>query len=309
MNPLPFRCPLPLRRRQYQCRGLSLTLCACVALLLIAAGAITWAQSIRLPDHADVVFARTPQRELTLDMYIPAGASHPPLLVYIHGGGWKGGNPKKVPFLPLLEEGYALASIRYRFSQEAPFPAQIEDVKAALAWLREHAESYGVDASRIGVIGGSAGAHLAMLVGVTADEKTGPLRAVVSYFGPADFLLRAQTQPKSTNAAGSTVFDLLGGTPAEKEDLARQASPAFHVEPHAPPLLLFHGTKDWVVLLDQSQRMVEAYKEAGRPAMLHVKQGAGHKIEDFLDEKHYKLLIDFLQEHLPPSSSPHPSSR
>lgn len=267
------------------------------ALLAVTSAFATPASPLRPPDHADVVFARTPQRDLALDIYLPDNIPNPPLLVYVHGGGWRQGNAKDVPFLFLLREGYAIASIRYRFSHEAPFPAQLEDTQAAIAWLRGHGRAHGYNGGRIALIGGSAGAQLAMLAGCTADDRTGPILAVVSFFGPSDFLLRSRTQPDSNNP-GSTTHGLLGGPPAAKEDLARAASPAFHVTAHAPPLLIFHGEADKVVLPDQSERMAEAYRAAGRPVTTHYKAGAGHTTGDFEDDTSRKLLLEFLGTQL-----------
>lgn len=267
-----------------------------IVLLPALVSHLAWAQP--RPDIENLVYGKTPRRELTLDLYLPKVSGRPPLLVYIHGGGWRGGNPKDVPFLHLLDEGIAVASIRYRFSQEARFPAQIDDVKSALSWLRENANTHGYDSSRVALAGGSAGAHLAMLAGCTTDEKTGPVRAVVSFFGPADFLLRARTQPDNANKPGSTTHGLLGGAPLDDEELAKSASPAFHVNAKSPPLLIFHGDADRTVLRDQSERMAAAYRAASRPVMTHFKPEAAHAIADFQDAESRKLLVDFLNQYL-----------
>ena len=252
------------------------------------------------PTHPDLVFKSTPQRLLTLDLYLPEGASDPPLVIYIHGGGWSGGSPKNPPLRHLLDEDFAMAAISYRFSQEAKFPAQLEDVRDAVAWLVTNARKFGYDASRIALIGGSAGGHLAMLAGCALAIEALPVRAVVSFFGPADFVLRAQTQPAKTQEPGGSVYELLGGTPAEHPGAARAASPAMRVGKHSPPLLIFHGTGDKVVYLDQSERMAAAYREAGRPVELIIKDGAGHKISDFEDPINRKKLLDFLTARLRP---------
>ncbi len=115
----------------------------------------------------DLVFAKPDGKELALDLYLPEGVSNPPLLVYIHGGAWMAGSRKGVPFRWLVNDGFALASISYRFTDVAAYPAQIQDCKAAVRWLREHAAEYGYDAKRIGVLGESAGGHLAVLMGTT----------------------------------------------------------------------------------------------------------------------------------------------
>ena len=254
----------------------------------------------RPPDHEDIVFARRPQRDLTLDIYLPASTTNPPLVIYIHGGAWKRGSPKNIPVLDLLDDGIAVAGIVYRFSSEARFPAQLDDVKAAIAWLRGNAARLGFDGSRIALLGLSAGGHLAMLAGCTADGQTGPIRAIVSFYGPSDFILRARTPPANTDQPGNAIYELLGGPVLSDPDLARAASPAFQVGPDAPPLLIFHGTKDTVVLPDQSERMAAAYREAGRPVELRIKPGARHKMDDFSALEDRNALRTFLTKHLAP---------
>ena len=273
-----------------------------VALTLRSALLWAWLVPIPLaaqqPTHSDLVYKTTPQRPLALDLYMPEGAPPPPLLIYIHGGGWKDGSPKNPPLRHLLGEGFAIASISYRFSQEAKFPAQLEDVRDAAAWLVANAPNFGYDASKIALVGGSAGGHLAMLAGSSLARDSFPVSAVVSFFGPSDFILRSQTQPSKTEEAGGSVFELLGGTPAQHPDVARAASPAMQVDETSPPLLLFHGTEDKVVYADQSERMAAAYREAGRPVELIIKAGAGHKISDFEDPANRSKLLDFLTTHL-----------
>lgn len=250
------------------------------------------------PTHADLIYKTTPQRPLTLDLYLPEGAANLPLVIYIHGGGWKDGSPKNPPLRHLLGEGFAMASISYRFSHEAKFPAQLEDVRDAVGWLVANAPKFGYDPSRIALVGGSAGGHLAMLGGISLARDSLPVRAVVSFFGPSDFILRSRTQPGKTQKPGGSVYELLGGTPAEHPEAARAASPAMQVDEHSPPLLLFHGTGDKVVYLDQSERMAAAYRDAGRPVELLIKEEAGHKISNFADPTDRTKLREFLASHL-----------
>ncbi|GAB4168533.1 MAG: alpha/beta hydrolase [Terrimicrobiaceae bacterium] len=244
-------------------------------------------------------------RKLTLDLYLPGNAAGeaPPLLVYIHGGGWRSGDPSNIPWQlqKLIDEGYAVASISYRFTDESKFPAQLEDVRSALRWLLEHGAEHGIDPRRMVLIGGSAGGHLAMLAACTSTNLRDEIKGVVSYFGPADFLLRAKTQPEKTRRPDGSVFQLLGGSVEDNEPLAREASPAWQVGPSAPPLLIFHGTADTVVLPDQSERMAAAYREAGRPVTLHLKPEAGHRISDFNDPESISQLTEFLKQHLAPA--------
>jgi acetyl esterase/lipase len=275
------------------------------ALPLLLIPWILAAAAAREPTFSDIVYKVTPERSLTLDLYLPAGRTNTPAVVFMHGGGWRNGNPKMIPQQLLTNGTIAVASVGYRFSQEARFPAQLEDVQDALAWIRSNAHRYGIDPDRIALAGVSAGAHLAMLAGSKTDRTTGPVRAVVSYFGASDFLLRAETQPKMTDEPGSIVFELLGGPPKASPALAKEASPAWQVGPDSPPLLIFQGSADPYVLPDQATRMAEAYEAAGRPVLLQMKAGAAHDTADFEDQSSRQALRDFLREHLGIKGSGH----
>ena len=240
--------------------------------------------------HQNLVYATAEGSDLKLDLYVPQGAASPPLVVWIHGGGWRGGNKANPKLKTVTEHGFALASISYRFTDKAIFPAQIHDCKAAIRWLRAHESTYGYDASWIAVAGSSAGGHLALLVGVSADveklegklgdypDQSTRVQAIIDYFGPSDFVLRGKTQPERayTNRSGSLA--LLGGTPEQKPstETERFASPAAYVSSDDPPLLIFHGDKDKTVLLDQSEHMLKVYRESDLPAELVVLKGKGH---------------------------------
>ncbi|MBV9122601.1 MAG: alpha/beta hydrolase fold domain-containing protein [Planctomycetes bacterium] len=237
-----------------------------------------------------------------LDLYLPEKADGPlPLIVWIHGGGWQAGNKDHPPGLPLVSKGYALASINYRLSQHAKFPAQIEDCKAAIRWLRANASKYHLDPKRIGVWGASAGGHLVALLGTTGGVKalegdegnlkeSSRVQAVVDWFGPTDFM------HLKTQGAQSPVTALLGGSPEVDPEKAREASPITYVGKDDPPFLIMHGDKDPLVPLKQSQELYQALKKAGVDATLEVIPGAGHgfggpdinrKVEEFFD-KHLK---------------------
>lgn len=265
------------------------------------------------PAFADLVFATVDGHELKLDLYLPKDVKKPPLVVFIHGGGWRGGSHKKCLTSWLSERGFAVASISYRLSQQAVFPAQIHDCKAAVRWLRAHAGEYGYDASRIGVAGSSAGGHLALLLGVTGGEadyegtvgghldQSSAVQAVVDYYGPTDFILRSQNQPSKTEAEDGSVRLLLGGPVSENPERARFASPALQVGAGDAPLLIVHGDKDKTVFLDQSQRMVEVYRQAGLDATLQVIPGAGHGGRAHFTPARQDLVAKFLTRHLRPS--------
>lgn len=261
-------------------------------------------------EFPDIVYAKTPERDLCVDVWVPKGVGSPPLVLYIHGGGWKTGS-RKAPFLKFLTaRGFAVATIDYRFSTEAKFPAQIHDCKGAVRWLRANAGRFGYDPRRIAAMGESAGGQLAVLLGTSAgvaelegdvggnpDQSSG-VQAVVDYFGATDFLLRARTQPEKTEEPGSVAYDYLGGPVSEKQGLARLASGALFVSPDDPPLLVVHGDADKVVLIDQSERIVLAYRKIGLEAKFIVVPRGVHAGESYYAEKISNPVARFLVKRL-----------
>ena len=257
----------------------------------------------------DIEFAVVDGHSLKLDLYF-AESSDAPLVVWIHGGGWRSGSKAKCMVSWLAERGFTVASISYRLTDKAIFPAQIHDCKAAVRWLRANAGRYGYSTRKIAVGGSSAGGHLATLLGTTSgvDELEGDVggnsgqssavNAIVDFYGPTDFIQRTRTQPHKTIEEGSPVRLLLGGPGNEKVELARLASPAFHVTSDDPPLLIFHGSKDNKVLMGQSERIVNAYREAGLPVTLHVVDGAGHGGPEFFQGENRTRVVEFLKAHI-----------
>ena len=168
--------------------------------------------------HRDLEYVAGGHARNKLDLYLPAKADHPlPVIVWIHGGGWLAGSKEGCPAVPFVGKGYAVASINYRFSQHALFPAQIEDCKAAIRWLRANAKKYDLDASHVGVWGASAGGHLVALLGTTGGVKelegnggnldqSSRVQCVVDWFGPTDFSQdgRLAGQPRLPDGAGSS---------------------------------------------------------------------------------------------------------
>jgi pectinesterase len=200
-----------------------------------------------------VAYVRRGSRDLELDLYMPAarGTAPRPAIVFVHGGGWRTG--VRANFAPMAirmaERGYVAATIDYRLSPEAPYPAAIHDVKAAVRWVRAHASDYGIDPDRIAVAGGSAGGQIAALTGVTNDEARfdpdgGPgavssrVQAIVNIDGLSDFTSdearKYEDDPAKQPSSAGAWF---GGRYAEKAALWRDASPLFHVGPGAPPIL------------------------------------------------------------------------
>ena len=238
-----------------------------------------------------------------LDLAVPKGDGPFPLIVWIHGGGWEGGN--KDGFGPLagqLTRGYAIASINYRYSRHAPFPAQIIDSKAAIRYLRTQAKEYKLDADHFGVCGASAGGHLSALLGTSngvagLDEKNAKpdecrVQAVVDFFGPAD-LMKLSPPGSKENA----VTRLLGGNTREKGELAKIGSPQTHADKTDPPMLLVHGDVDKLVPLSQSEDLLTAVKAAGIECDLIVVKGVGHDAGVFKKET-VERVNEFWDKHL-----------
>lgn len=260
--------------------------------------------------HADLLFASVDGKDMLLDLYLPENVEGSPLIVWIHGGGWRGGNKNGCSIKWLTEHGYSIASVSYRLSQEAKFPAQIHDVKAAVRWLRAHADDYGYDPERIAVAGSSAGGHLAALLGVSHgvnelegdvgehDDQSSKVAAVVNFYGASDFILRSKTQPERANAVGSVVYDLLGGPAKVLVEKTVLASPAFHVTSDDPPMIILHGVDDNTVLVDQAVRMFESYLASNLAVELHALDGSGHGGPEFNSGANAQAILAFLKRHL-----------
>jgi acetyl esterase/lipase len=283
----------------------------------LVCGLVVWSavmQAASLPTAAagtglqeNICYAQINGQELLLDLYRPAEVNEPlPLIVWIHGGAWQAGDKKFFPIRGLEQDGFAIASINYRFTDQAIFPAQIHDCKAAIRFLRANAGRFGIDPNSIGAAGDSAGGHLAALVGTSGGvrelegrvggnlEYSSTVRAVCDWYGPTDFL--AFADPDQFDPQRHPVVEkLFGGPVTQKKQLARAASPISHVDPKDPPFLIMHGDKDNVVPLDQSIRFYEKLKKAGVPAELIVVEGAGH---GFPNKQQIEQLRDFFVKHL-----------
>lgn len=220
-----------------------------------------------------------------LDLARPKSPAGPAAcVVVIHGGAWRTGNKAfhRDIIERLAKAGYVAATVGYRFCPQHPFPAQVEDVKCAVRFLRASAAKYQIDPQHFGALGFSAGAHLAMMLGVMgkgdglegnggwADQES-QVQAVVAYFGPTD--LTVDDMPLISRGL---LKDFLGGTPTEKPDQYRQASPLTYVTAGDAPLLIFQGTKDPLVPHTQAYRMADALTNAGVPGRVELLLGAGH---------------------------------
>jgi endo-1,4-beta-xylanase len=252
-----------------------------------------------------------------LDLYLPEAAPDEPLplVIWIHGGAWLGGDQANPPVLYLLAKGFAVASIQYRMSSQATWPAQAHDCKAAVRFLRAQARQYHLDADRFGVGGESAGGHLAAFVGASGDvaEMEGDLgaggtssrvQAVVDWFGPTDLtLMGAQAGPGSMiqhDAANSPESLLVGGPIQDMRDVARTANPLTYVDAKDPPFLIMHGDADRLVPLAQSAILAKALVDAGVEVTMQTIPGAGHGGPQFHSPASRRLVEEFFSRHLQP---------
>lgn len=253
-----------------------------------------------------------------LDIYYPEKrADKPlPLLVWIHGGGWSGGSKAKPPYLPQLQRGYVVASVEYRFSQKAIFPAQIQDCQAAIRWLRANADKYSIDPDLIGVGGASAGGHLAALVGTSGGKKAFPaiggnldqsdrVQAVCDIFGPTDFwtvISQADEDKDVKNAFkwnnGDPYSKLIGGRLGEDKEKCEAVSPVKYVSYDNPPFLILHGDRDTLVPYAQSVELNDLLAKAGVEVTLQRLPGAGHGGPAFALPAVARLAVSFFDKHL-----------
>jgi acetyl esterase/lipase len=281
--------------------------------ILAVAQPVGQASAAKRPDgarvHRDLPYVSGGHERQKLDVYLPKDGTHLPLIIHIHGGAFKMGSKEQGVPLEYLSRGYAVASINYRLSQHAKFPAQIEDCKAAVRWLRAHATEYGIDPNRIAAWGASAGGHLAAMLGTTGDtrefdvgehlDQSSRVQAVVDYFGPTDFLqMDAQRLPNGMthDPADSPESQLLGGAIQENPDKAARASPLTYVTRDDPPFLICHGDADPMVPHHQSELLEAALRQAGVPVTFYTVKGGGHG--RFSDPKVAELTQEFLEKHL-----------
>jgi acetyl esterase/lipase len=233
------------------------------------------------------------------------------LIVWVHGGAWRSGSKADVPILPLMEHGFAIASVDYRLSPVAKFPAQALDLHAAIRFLHANADAYGIDPRRIAIAGSSAGGHLAALVGVSGDveeltgqpEETkdaGPeVRAVVCIYGASNLeTILDQSTEHGLSVRIPALKLLLGGLPDEEPGLARLASPVAHVDSDDPPLLWIHGDADPQMPFAQGIEMRDAYAKRSLPVELVTVKGGLHGGEGFFEEAMLKRAADFLDRSL-----------
>lgn len=252
--------------------------------------------------RSDVEFARPGGVSLTLDAWVPPGSGPFPAVLVVHGGAFVRGDKQTYvkPLFPILTgAGFAWFTINYRLAPQHKFPAAVEDVEAAVRWVKQNARNYKVDPRRIALVGESAGGHLVAFAGVTSAPKLG-VKAVVPIYAPFDLLGRAREAGKPSEG----VMAFLGlGPELTPETLAAldKASPITHVKPGLPPFLLIHGTRDAQVPYAQSVRMLQKLKDAGVPCELYTVEGGGHGMgswENLPDQGWRQRLPEWLKDKL-----------
>jgi acetyl esterase/lipase len=262
------------------------------------------------PTYKDIIYATVNGKDLNLDLYLPSGVSNPSLLVWVHGGAWRSGSKASVPKF-FVENGIAVASLDFRQSTEAKFPANVHDIKAAIRFLRAKASEYGYRTDRIGIAGSSSGGHLAALVGVSNKssdlegrvgnylKESSEVHAIIDYFGASNLSsILSQSTPHGLNVRKPALDLLLGGQPDQVPELARLASPVFHIDKSDPPLLIIHGDQDPQMPINQSHELEGQYRKLDLDVHFEVIHGAAHGGDVFFSEEYVKLAIDFLRRAL-----------
>jgi acetyl esterase/lipase len=262
--------------------------------------------------QTNIVYATVGGQPLALDLHLPAGVARPPLVVYLHGGAWSSGDKTQYPEF-LFAGGYAVASVDFRSSRVAPFPANVHDIKAAVRFLRAKEKEFGYRTDRIAISGSSSGGHLAALVGTTNGFKelegavgenlseSSAVQAVVSWYGAANLTtILAQSTPFGLNVREPALKQLLGGSPDEVPALAKLASPVQHVNAGDPAAILLHGNQDRQMPVNQLLELEAAYRRAGVAVETMIVDGAGHGDKVFNSGEPAERVLTFLRRAIGP---------
>ncbi len=317
-------------------------------LLLLLLVSLHSASSAEKPAHENYVYATVNGKPLSLDFYPPlhdgdfkspspsldaTAATHnlrsgewatdyhhrvaAPTIVWVHGGAWRAGSKDNVPVLHWRTRGFAVASVDYRLSPEAPFPAQVHDIKAAIRYLRSRAGELNLDSHRFVIAGASAGGHLAALTGVSDgvtelegtvgdhDSESSAVSAIVSFYGASNLqTILSQSTEHGLSVRIPALQLLLGGQPNKVPELAELASPVAHVDATDPPLWLIHGDADPQMPPKQSSELQSAYNRTARPVSLDVVRGGKHGGDEFYSQDRMDRIADeVLQAISPPAKS------
>ena len=262
--------------------------------------------------HRDLAYVENGHARQKLDLYLPEKSAGPlPVIVWVHGGGWATGSKEQCGAKRFAQQGYAVASIGYRLSGDAIFPAQIEDCKAAIRWLRAHAKDWRLDPAHFAAWGSSAGGHLVALLGTTGETKqfdvgahldqSSAVQAVCDFYGPTDLLqMDAHALPGARmkhDAPESPESRFLGGPVQQNQEKAARANPITYVSKAAPPFLIVHGSEDTTVSPHQSRLLYEALKSAGVRVRFHTLESAGHGV-GFGGPELEAMVSGFFERHL-----------
>jgi len=265
-----------------------------------------------MQDRLNIVYATVNGRALALDLHLPSGVAHPQLVVYAHGGAWRAGSKSEYPEF-LVERGYAVASVEFRASTDARFPANVHDIKAAIRFLRAHAQDYGYEAGRIAMAGASSGGHLAALVGTTNGlaelegsvgdfpRESSAVQAIVSWYGASNLMtILSQSTAYGLSVREPALKLLLGDLPDRVPALARLASPVTHLDATDPPAILLHGEEDPQMPIQQMRELEAAYRKAGLAVEAIPVAGARHGGEVFYAGEPAERVIAFLRRTIGP---------
>lgn len=285
------------------------------ALLLFALTPVTMSAA-PFKKITNLQYAKVDTHTLALDLYLPE-TKNAPLIVWVHGGAWRAGSKDFMPLTALVESGYAVASVDYRLSTVAKFPALIHDCKGAIRWLRANESKYGYNAKRICIAGNSAGGHLAALIGTSNGVKelegtvgghgnqSSDVQAIASYYGASNLTsILNQSTPHGLSVRVPALKLLLGDTPDQVKELAQLASPVFHVDRTDPPLLLLHGDQDPQMPINQAHELHGRYRALKLDVAFEVLHGAAHGGAMFYDAQRNAVVKAFLDRTLRPSSRP-----
>lgn len=262
--------------------------------------------------HEDLVYAVVDGVELALDLYRPAATARCPVVVYLHGGGWALGHRRdraRQRAHVLAGAGIAVATVSYRLTGRAAYPAQLHDAKAAVRWIRANGEKLGLRTAQVGAWGASAGGHLAALLGVTSGvewsgavgehlDESDAVDAVVAWFAPLDLAAMLGRTPLEADVLPPPREHELLGTSTPTPEAVAQASPAAQVTRYAAPFMLMHGDRDRMVPLEQSERMHRALVAAGVPCTLVTLGGAGHEDSLFEHPRRIEAIAAFMRDEL-----------
>ena len=270
----------------------------CLALL----APLAHAQTAATPPNGvavkrEIVYSKVGKRELHLLLARPTPLPKRalPVVIYLHGGAWRNGSHENLSSGAwlLAKAGFAVASVEFRGSDDAIYPAQINDCRAAVGFIKRGAKNYSLDAAKIGVYGVSTGGHLAALLALTSST----IKCAAIESAPTDLLTLNQGARLDWNALDSPLSRFLGGTIQQKTELAKRASPLFYADEFAPPMLVLHGDADEFVPIAQSEKLVQKLKSAGATVQFQVFAGEAHGLKNEREQAD-KAILKFFQQKL-----------